>query len=221
MSETVEVKRRKPIQREAWRNANKQLVIDHCLLGKHARETATLIGCSIPTVKRWRAEIGVQSPYLLRTITQRFEQYSHPCPNTGCWWWSGSVNGPLGYGQIRDNRDGVRKLRRASHVALEIAGRTLPDGLEACHTCDNPECVNPDHLFPGTHTENMRDALQKGRLTFPPLRDKRWKEPGARCIHGHEITVKTIRILPSGDSYCVICRRKNNRLRRERKRNSA
>lgn len=78
----------------------------------------------------------------------------------GCLLWTGSKNSG-GYGLVR--WDG--KTRKASRVAYEIAsGAPIPEGMLVCHKCDNPPCVDPDHLFLGTHTDNIRDAAKKGRL---------------------------------------------------------
>ena len=62
--------------------------------------------------------------------------------------------------------DGKHKM--ATHVALHLAGRPVPQGFMACHHCDNPPCVNPAHLFVGTAQENAVDAIVKGRFVFPP-----------------------------------------------------
>jgi hypothetical protein len=51
----------------------------------------------------------------------------------------------------------------ATHISLELVGRKLPRGLHALHHCDNPPCVNPDHLFPGTDMDNYQDSIKKGR----------------------------------------------------------
>lgn len=63
--------------------------------------------------------------------------------------------------------DGRKVSLRATRVSLELAlGRPLAPGLYACHTCDNPPCVNPVHLYEGTATRNMRDAVERRRIAF-------------------------------------------------------
>jgi len=93
----------------------------------------------------------------------RFFRYVSPEPTSGCWLWSGSTD-RRGYGQLRFGR----KLRYATHVSLELAGRPVSGGLCALHRCDNGNCVNPDHLFVGTQLENIADMRVKGRHVNPP-----------------------------------------------------
>jgi len=82
-----------------------------------------------------------------------------------CWPWTASVT-RHGYGQIMVGAYGTgsrpRPLR-ANRVAWELTHGPIPDGLWVLHSCDNPSCCNPSHLFLGTQTENMRDAADKGR----------------------------------------------------------
>jgi hypothetical protein len=75
----------------------------------------------------------------------------------GCWIWTGSRAG--GYGTLRVDGK-VQKTHRLSYA--EFIGQ-IPDGLCVCHHCDNPPCFNPDHLFLGTHNDNMQDMKRKGR----------------------------------------------------------
>lgn len=81
-----------------------------------------------------------------------------PEPNTGCWLWLGT-EGPRGYGRLSF----CGRRQRANRCAWEITRGPIADGLFVCHRCDQPSCVNPDHLFLGTHQDNMSDMARKGR----------------------------------------------------------
>lgn len=96
------------------------------------------------------------------TALDRFWRYvAHPS-DTDCHLWTGCHNG-IGYGVI--NIEHCMYL--ATHVAWILAGNELGEDPNICHKCDNPPCVNPDHLFNGTRVDNMQDALQKGRIQTP------------------------------------------------------
>jgi hypothetical protein len=62
------------------------------------------------------------------------------------------------------------KLKGAHRLSWEIHYGPIPDGMFVCHRCDNRGCVRPDHLFLGTHSDNMCDAYAKGRIVSPALR---------------------------------------------------
>jgi hypothetical protein len=78
-----------------------------------------------------------------------------------CWLWVGSKT-HFGYGQLYNHKD-KRHPHRAHRLSWEIHYGDIPDGLQVLHKCDNPGCVNPEHLFLGNQKDNVRDAIRKGR----------------------------------------------------------
>jgi hypothetical protein len=83
---------------------------------------------------------------------------------SGCWEWTSTKNN-YGYGVIRH----LGFLVYAHRLAWELTNGPIPDGLYACHKCDNPICINPDHLFLGTADDNSRDRDVKGRCSAAKL----------------------------------------------------
>lgn len=83
-------------------------------------------------------------------------------PNGDCWPWLGAML-PDGYGHFRDGD----KVRPAHVVAFEIENGPLPVGMNGLHSCDFRRCVNPAHVFAGTHQDNMDDMVAKGRGNAP------------------------------------------------------
>ena len=81
-----------------------------------------------------------------------------PEPNSGCWLWLLGCSND-GYGKLWLNSHN----KRAHRVMYELFIGPIPDELYVCHTCDNPLCVNPAHLWLGTNADNQRDSVKKGR----------------------------------------------------------
>ena len=98
-----------------------------------------------------------------KTIARFWSKVDKSAGPDGCWLWTGATT-DVGYGVVKI--DG--RLQRAHRVAWSLAaGPLVPDGSYhgtcVCHRCDARRCVNPRHMFLGTHLDNMRDKVAKGR----------------------------------------------------------
>lgn len=136
---------------------------------------------------------------------RRFKSYVDMRGKDDCWPWIGRKLKKTGRGQFRA-RKGVFSAPR---VSFSIWNRDLAPEECALHTCDNPNCVNPSHLWVGTQLDNIadRDAKQRNRLR------------ATRCVNGHELTGENIRYFgPAGRwRACKACAREHQRRYRKRR----
>lgn len=105
----------------------------------------------------------------------------------GCWKWLGNTDS-RGYGVVKvpEGAEGFSgKFTKAHRVAFYLANGYIDKDLSVCHKCDNPACVNPSHLFLGTHSDNMQDMFAKGRNVR-----------GERCPHA-KLTADDVREIRS------------------------
>lgn len=134
-----------------------------------------------------------------RTDKERFfEKVEQPANGSACWIWTASRNS-YGYGNFF--YDG--RVQQAHRVSLKLFRNTDAGELLVCHRCDNPRCVNPDHLFLGTHTDNARDKMKKGRHTGANK---------THCKNGHPLSGDNLYVHPTSHArVCRECQRWNNR----------
>jgi hypothetical protein len=106
-----------------------------------------------------------------------------------CLEWTGAKH-PLGYGRLKLNGD----LKQAHRIAYELWMGPIPPHLELDHLCRNPSCVNPGHLEPVSHAENLRRI---------PAR--------THCLKGHEFTPENTGVHVRGKRYCLACKSERDR----------
>jgi hypothetical protein len=130
-----------------------------------------------------------------RPAAERFwEKVRHSDDLFGCWEWTASRD-DLGYGYFSPS--GGNRVPAHAYAYRLVVGE-VPDGLELDHLCRNPSCVNPAHLEPVTHRENLM------RGESPMAKNAR----KTHCIHGHPFSGDNLYIIPStGDRMCKTCAR--------------
>lgn len=96
-----------------------------------------------------------------KTVADRLEAHIARVPIAGCWIWIGAL-GPKGYGSI--NFEGA--MRSAHRVAYRVWVGPIPEGLDVLHRCDVRPCINPAHLYAGSHAQNMRDMADRMRSMY-------------------------------------------------------
>lgn len=117
-----------------------------------------------------------------KSIEQRFWSRVAVMSDQECWEWQGTLKRPcptnrriLPYGQFGFRDNGKIKTISAHRFSYALRYGPIPKGACVLHSCDNPKCVNPRHLFLGTQKDNVQDTIKKGRAK-PPKSNARLSE---------------------------------------------
>ena len=140
-----------------------------------------------------------------------FDESYIPEPNSGCWLWVGSMDGKVGYGLMT-----LEKKTMGAHRASWILHNgEIPKGMLICHKCDVRLCVNPNHLYVGTYTDNARDTVKRNR----------GKTGFTHCKRGHEFNKENTEYGPMGFlspwrkcKQCALATSKRNTAKRSERR---
>jgi hypothetical protein len=118
-----------------------------------------------------------------------------------CWVWTGAIS-PDGYGKYSIRNGKLIKTFRAHRMSYFLTYGYINDNLLACHKCDNPLCVNPEHIFLGSFKNNNDDSIAKGRQ-----KRAQWQDKSKNLKNEDVIEIK--RLLKSGVSQINIAKRYN------------
>jgi len=121
------------------------------------------------------------------SIPERLANGLDAAPINGCWIWKRTHNG-YGYGTLTVKG----KSNYAHRLAYVFSKGPISPGMHVCHRCDNPGCINPDHLFLGTPSDNMKDCYQKGRSKIRPVSFKGEQNPGSKLTKAQIAQIRTL-----------------------------
>lgn len=115
--------------------------------------------------------------HLTRDVLERFESKFQRGNDSDCWIWKGSKCSK-GYGHFSMRQSGVEiKTYSAHRISWAIENNSIiPEKMMICHTCDNPSCVNPNHLYLGTGFDNNKDTVNRGRANRKSGNDCSWSK---------------------------------------------
>jgi hypothetical protein len=119
-----------------------------------------------------------------------------------CWEWQACKN-EHGYGILNIGKRGLGKIR-AHRLSFIIHKGEIPESLLVCHRCDNPTCVNPEHLFLGTQKDNTQDMIKKGRGKGLFEDFGKYSRIKTHCPKGHPYSGTNL-ITRAGKRRCRIC----------------
>lgn len=181
-----------------------------------SKRTCTVDGCDSPVkghglcsmhYQRWKRTGTTDGAY--PPEADRFWSKVDKSGRGGCWQWVGTMF-PNGYGMFARSRNGSKRVKYAlaHRYSYEAIKGEIPEGLVLDHLCRNRACVNPDHLEPVTHRENLVRGEgfvgEQSRRTY--------------CLRGgHPLSGENLYVSPQGERACRTCRAEHAGARRSRK----
>ena len=132
-------------------------------------------------------------PQLTESETAKFWAKVDKSGPNGCWVWTGYCHAS-GYGHQMLYRNRKNTVLRCHRLSYELAGNEIPAGLHLLHSCDNPPCVNPQHLRAGTPADNMADCISRNRYVVTSMKGE--INPRAKLTDDDVVAIRAMPATP-------------------------